>query len=207
MDTKLMLLWMWTLDSVIRWGQSILDVLRQLLDRSFASKYFKGSEMDVFIYSFIDYYMPTFELHRFGLTAKARNCTVNSVEEKHLFNLRKCHCQKNAPWFYFDFGTVYVACLLTSVLFFGRPRSEGWPHHGRTFSIYPCPLSFWLTLPRRVLSTSWCCPSRPYVAFLACVHLALFLALSLSPGNSLVSSWYDHSMLASLLWQCLTVPS
>jgi len=66
--------------------------------------------------------------------------------------------------------------------------SEGWPHHGRTFSIYLCPLSFWLTLPRRVLSTSWCCPSRPCVVFLVCVHLALFLALSLSPGNSLVSS-------------------
>jgi len=28
-----------------------------------------------------------------------------------------------------------------SVLFFNRPRSEGWPHHGRTFSIYPCPLN------------------------------------------------------------------
>jgi len=27
------------------------------------------------------------------------------------------------------------------------------------------------------------------VAFLACMHLALFLALSLSPGNFLVSSW------------------
>ena len=27
-------------------------------------------------------------------------------------------------------------------LFFSRPRSEDWPHHGRTFSIYPCPLSF-----------------------------------------------------------------
>jgi len=26
------------------------------------------------------------------------------------------------------------------VLFFSRPRSEGRPHHGRTFSIYPCPL-------------------------------------------------------------------
>jgi len=39
---------------------------------------------------------------------------------------------------------------------------------------------------------------RPCVVFLACVHLALFLALSLSPGNSLVSSWCDHSMLASL---------
>ena len=66
-----------------------------------------------------------------------------------------------------------------TVLFFSRPRSDCWPHHGRTFSIYLWPLSFWLTLPRGVLSTSWCCPSRPCVVFLACVHLAL----SLSPGN------------------------
>jgi len=29
----------------------------------------------------------------------------------------------------------------------------------------------------------------------------------LFPGNSLVSSWCDHSMLASVLWQCLTLPS
>jgi len=29
-----------------------------------------------------------------------------------------------------------------SVLFFNRPRTEGWPHHGRTFSIYLCHLSF-----------------------------------------------------------------
>ena len=94
---------------------------------------------------------------------------------------------------------------LRSVRFFSRPRSDGWPHHGRTFSIYLCPLSFWLTLPRTVLSTSWCCPSRPCVVFLAFVHLALFLALSFSPGNSLVSSWCRHSKLtlASLLWQCL----
>jgi len=27
-----------------------------------------------------------------------------------------------------------------SVLFFSRPRSEGWPHHGRIFSHYLCPL-------------------------------------------------------------------
>jgi len=94
-----------------------------------------------------------------------------------------------------------------SVLFLSRPRSEGWPHHGRTFSIYLRPLSFWLTLPQRVLSRTWCCLSRPCVVFLACVHLALFLALFLSPVNSLVSSWCDHSMLASSLWQCLTVPS
>ena len=55
-------------------------------------------------------------------------------------------------------------------------------------------------------ATFWCCPSRPCVV-LACVHLALFLALYLYPGNSLVSSWCDHSMLASLLWRCLTLPS
>jgi len=100
-------------------------------------------------------------------------------------------------------SSVLLTVTHCSVLFLSRPRSEGWPHHGLTFSINPCPLSFWLTLPRRVLSTSWCCPSWPCVVFLACVHLALFLALSLSPGNSLVSSWCDHSMLASLLWLCL----
>ena len=92
-----------------------------------------------------------------------------------------------------------------TVLFFSRPRSEGWPHHGRTFSIYPCPLSFRLTLPRRVLSTSWCCPSRPCVAFLAFVHLALFLALSLSPGHSLVSSLCDHSYTLLSLKYALSV--
>jgi len=93
-----------------------------------------------------------------------------------------------------------------SVLFFSRPQSEGWPHHGRTFSIYLCPPSFRLTLPRNprgVLSTYWCCPSRLCVVFLACAHLAFFLALSLSTGNYLV----PHGMLASSLWQYLTVPS
>jgi len=65
-----------------------------------------------------------------------------------------------------------------SVLFFSRPRSDSWPPTPWTYlSVYPCSLSFWLTLPRRVLSTSWCCPSRPCVVFLACVHLALFLTL------------------------------
>jgi len=99
----------------------------------------------------------------------------------------------------------YCSALFCSVLFFSRPRSEGWPYHGRkfTFSIYLYPLSFWLTLARGFPFTSWCCPSRPCVVFLACVHPALFLVLYLSPGNSLVSSWCDYSMLASLLWRCL----
>ena len=55
--------------------------------------------------------------------------------------------------------------FLSFYSFFSHPQSEGWPHHGRTFSIYLCPLSFWLTLPRGVLSTYWCCPSRPCVVF------------------------------------------
>ena len=123
-------------------------------------------------------------------------------------------CPLNVAFECFNFSSLWVIFQCRSRLygrtdqlltqfFFSSPRSEGWPHHGHTFSIYLCPLSFWLTLPRRVLSTSWCCPPGPCVAFLACVHLALFLALSFSPGNSLVSSWRDHSMLASLLWQCL----
>ena len=32
---------------------------------------------------------------------------------------------------------IHRAC---SLLFFSRPRSQSWPHHGRTFSIDPCPL-------------------------------------------------------------------
>jgi len=42
-------------------------------------------------------------------------------------------------------------------------------------------------------------PSRQCVVFLACMHLACFLALSLSPVNSFVSSRCDHSTLAALL--------
>jgi len=111
-------------------------------------------------------------------------------------------------WLSLSSATVHLAGFLNFLFCsFSHSRSEGWPHHGRTFSIYLYPLSFWLTLPRGFMSTSWCCPSRPCVTFLACVRLALFLALSLSPGNSLVSSWCDHTMLASLLWRCLTVPS
>ena len=34
---------------------------------------------------------------------------------------------------------------------------------------------------------------------LPCLRAPGIVALSLSPGNSLVSSWCDHSMLASLL--------
>jgi len=80
-----------------------------------------------------------------------------------------------------------IVGLMTYFLFFSRPEFEGWPHHGRTFSVYLSPLSFWLTLPWRVLFTSWCCPSRPWVVFLVCVHLALSFHLK---GSRCVSSFF-----------------
>ena len=37
-------------------------------------------------------------------------------------------------------GSRLSKVLFCSVLFFSRPRPESWSHHGRTFSIYLCPL-------------------------------------------------------------------
>ena len=89
-------------------------------------------------------------------------------------------------WSECAFGKLVMFC---SVLW-PSSRSEGWPHHGRTFSIYPCPLSFWLTLPRKVLSTSWCCLSRPCVVFLtwhcSSHHLFLQAAPCFSRGVTIV---------------------
>ena len=50
-------------------------------------------------------------------------------------------------------------------------------------------------------------PGRAWSSSPACtLHCSLHYQ-SLSPGNSLVSSWCDHSMLTSLLWHCVTVLS
>ena len=132
---------------------------------------------------------------------------VITLHKQQSFVLTWKQCQASASFINCAYITHVLFCTVLFFSVFNHPRSEGWPHHRHTFSIYLCPLSFWLTLPRIVLSTYWRCPSRPCMVFIACVHLALFLALSLSPGNSLVSSWCNHSMLASLLWQWQTVPS
>ena len=42
-------------------------------------------------------------------------------------------------WSFFPLSSEYE---YSSVLFLSLPPSEGWPHHGRTFSIYLYPLSF-----------------------------------------------------------------
>ena len=70
-----------------------------------------------------------------GVTFQERNGQRsrlrNQTTRHHCHNSRVGH--GNFSFFY------YLQCF---VLFFSRPRYEGWPHHGRTFSIYLCPLSF-----------------------------------------------------------------
>ena len=53
---------------------------------------------------------------------------INPVPHTVRERWRSCYCSLRQ-----------VSC---SVLFCGHPRSECWPHHGRTFSIYLNPLSF-----------------------------------------------------------------
>ena len=99
-----------------------------------------------------------------------------------------------------------------SVLFFSRPRSQGWPHHGRTFSIYPCPRSFWLTLPRLdVVHPGRAWPSSPACTWHCSLHYlflqatplfphgvyASFLALTVS-NNSLYSSLVKNPLICFL---------
>ena len=77
-----------------------------------------------------------------------------------------------------------VSSTNCSVLFFSRPRYEGWPHHGHTFSIYLCPLSFWLTLPRESFSRlDVVHPGRAWSSSPACIwHCSLhYLFLQVTP--------------------------
>jgi len=109
---------------------------------------------------------------------------------------------------YYHSHTILVILACSLLFFISRPRSEGWPHHGRTFSIYLCFRSFWLTLPATGNPVHVLMFSIQAVRGLPRLHaLGIVLALSFSPGNSLISSCCDHSMIASLLWHCLIVSS
>jgi len=93
--------------------------------------------------------------------------------------------------------------LLPHGLFFSHLWSKGWPHHGRTFSICLCPLSFWLTLPWWVLSTSWCCPSRLAVRGLPRLRAPAIVPCIISfsrqlPTCFLVIVWPQHDSFFAL---------
>ena len=69
-----------------------------------------------------------------------------------------------------------------SGLFFSRPRSEGWPHHGRTFSIYPC-RSGWLLHGKSCPRLDVVHPGRAWPSSPACIlHCSLhYLFLQATP--------------------------
>jgi len=125
---------------------------------------------------------------RFSCTVGALpRCKVRAISQPSMtFIFRQAAC-----------GLTVLFCSLAVL----DPRVGQWPHHGRTFSIHPCPPSFLLTLPRGIMSTV-------HVLMLSIQAVrglprlrarGIVPCISLSPGNSLVSSWCDHIMLASLL--------
>ena len=88
-----------------------------------------------------------------------------------------------------------------SVLFLRHPRSEGWPHHGRSFSIYLYPLchSDWLFHSKSCPRLDAVYPGRAWFSSPACtwhcsLHYFFLQAIPLSPhGMSIV--WRTAAIL------------
>jgi len=138
-----------------------------------------------------------FLLLKLNLFLRIRNtpptCITPPVE---CIKTRRCcrHARQNTCRPIVFTGLLSIVHILeTSVLFCSlaswiRGLATPWTY----FLHYLYPLSFWLTLPQRVLSPSWCCLSRSCVVFLACVHLALSLALFLSPGTYVLQTYVSN---------------
>jgi len=106
-----------------------------------------------------------------------------------------------------EYVTIHLCCQISGRLSkYITPNTQRL-HYPSSIRGLATPWTYFLHLSLSSVILTDSSMGSPVHVFLACMHLALFLALSLSPGNSLVSSWFDHSMLAFLLWQCLTVPS
>ena len=61
--------------------------------------------------------------------------TCNACGSGSILFWRQCNTLRTSG-FVDDVILVFSHNRFCSVLFLSRPRSEGWPHHGRTFSIY-----------------------------------------------------------------------
>jgi len=118
-----------------------------------------------------------------------------------------CFIERRSAFVILELQLGLVELWFCSVPFLSHSRSEGWPHHGRTFSIYLYPLSFWIDS-----STE-----SPVHDLMLSIQAVRGLPRLRTPGivpciisfskQFPFSSWCDHSMLASFLWQCLAVPS
>ena len=91
-----------------------------------------------------------------------------------------------------------------SLLFFSRPQSEGWPHHGRTFFIISdlCH-SDWLFHRESCPCLDVVRPGHAWSSSPACTwHCSLRYLFRQLPCFLVV--WASLNMLASLLGRCLT---
>jgi len=124
------------------------------------------------------------------------------------------HCEEQLRWDLLCICHTTTQPLLLSyhkfvhaaVLFLSHPRSEGWPHHGRTFSIYLYPLSFWMTLPQGVLSTTWCCLSMKNSAqtFLKRTMHKKYISTEMVVASCMQSLWHHCPVVAGkVIWPVL----
>jgi len=117
------------------------------------------------------------------------------------------------------FTGAYFICLSSNDMMWDKNRETGkyqtmdvemtWLFSDMCLLVYSV---LWPSSIRR-LATPWMCFLHLSLSSVILIESStrspvhvLMLSISLSPGNSLVSSWCDNSMLVCLLWQCLTVP-
>ena len=92
-------------------------------------------------FEFCDHYKDFSQLYTDG--SKMGNQVAAAVVHGNV--TKTTRLPKKASVFRAELHAISLALSLirpSSVLFLSLPRSEGWPHHGRTFSIYLYPLSF-----------------------------------------------------------------
>ena len=95
------------------------------------------------------------------------------------------------PWVQPLYLDIEMDVHIQLVMFFSRPRSQVWPHHGLSLS-FVILIDSSTGIPVHVLILS----SRPHG--LPHLHAPGIVPCIISSGISFVSSWCDHSI--SILW-------
>ena len=120
----------------------VLDLYYRLQVQSLAVSLYNAATLNKsftqwwgYTYCFRSLSMQEAQLYRRGTSRRDVNGNVNccTIIRKHL----KRHAVGEWPWRSLNvIGISAIRSAIFHILFFSCPRSEGWPHHGRTFSIY-----------------------------------------------------------------------
>ena len=98
---------------------------------------------------------------------------VHTAENK--VSLRQMPDSGGLEWYNQQHLPLHRIVLHSPVLFFSRPQSKGWPHHGRTSSVDHCPVSLFprescprldVVHPGRTWSSSPACTWHCYLHYL-----------------------------------------